>query len=60
MTEAARTILQLLPSTADQLRHLLGLTHEQVYAALVRLHDMGCARVSPGECRVGPRTWEAL
>jgi sugar-specific transcriptional regulator TrmB len=58
MTDTA--ILPLLPSTANQLRHRLGLTHEQVYAALVRLHDMGFARVSPvGACRNIPRTWEA-
>jgi hypothetical protein len=36
-----------LPETADGLRHLIGQSRENVYAALVRLYDDGRATIEP-------------
>lgn len=48
-----------LPGTMVSIRHVLGLTHEQVHAALVRLSDQGAARYEPRYIgsRLVEKTW---
>lgn len=40
-------LLRLLPATANDLRHALSVSHEAIYAELVRLYDRGFVRIEP-------------
>jgi hypothetical protein len=58
--DTLRAVVGALPGQAADIRHRLGLSLEDTYAALVRLHDQGRAAMQPLEnrrhgCRT--RTW---
>jgi hypothetical protein len=47
--DTLRAVLGVLPGFADEVRHRLGLTHEETYAALVRLYEQERAAFQTGD-----------
>jgi hypothetical protein len=47
--DTLRAVLGVLPGFAEEVRRRLGLTHEETYSALVRLHEQGRAAFQTGD-----------